>query len=200
MLMVWPVAQSSTTAREQGERDVQDNDQRAAPVAQEKQHHQPGESGSQQPFDHEAPDGIRHIGRLIELEPHIDVVGHDFLEIGNSRLHGIDDCQRRSVGALRHWDVDGALPVDVRIGGDDIGAVLDRADIAQVDRRAGSGPNGSTQQLGQIAAQSGVRPGDAVDLPGPHVARRHDQAGLADGGDGFVGRDADTAGACRGRA
>ena len=48
---------------------------------------------------------------------------------------------------------------------------------------------GVLEQLGEIAAQSGVGPGDALDVAGPHVAGRHHQRGLADGGDGLFGRD-----------
>ncbi len=56
MLMVWPVAHSRTTARQQRERNVHNHDQRAAPVAQEDQHHQAGERRAQQSFDDQAAD------------------------------------------------------------------------------------------------------------------------------------------------
>ena len=48
MLMVWPGDPQQDHGAEQRERNVQDDDQRAAPVAQEEQHHQAGERGAEQ--------------------------------------------------------------------------------------------------------------------------------------------------------
>ena len=122
---------------EQGERDVEDDDQRAAPVAQEDQHHEAGEGRAEQAFDHQAADGIADVGRLVEFQADVDVVGDGLLEVGDGGLDGVDDDERGGVGALGDGDVDGALAVDVGVGGDDVGAVLDGADVAQVDGGAG---------------------------------------------------------------
>ena len=54
MLIVWPVAQSSDHGAQQGERNVQHDDQRAAPVAQKDQHHQAREDRAEQAFDDQA--------------------------------------------------------------------------------------------------------------------------------------------------
>ena len=62
--------------------------------------------------------------------------GTTFLKSGMRRLHCVDDGQRRCIGALRHRDVHRALAVHVRVGGHDIGAVLNGADVAQINRRA----------------------------------------------------------------
>ena len=51
-------------------------------------------------------------------------------------LHLADDAERRGVGPLGDRDVDGAPAVHERVGGGDVGAVADRADIANRDRRA----------------------------------------------------------------
>ena len=72
---------------EQRERNVQDHDQGAAPVAQEDQHHQAGEHRAEQAFGDQAANGVGDVGRLIELQAHVDVVGHHLLEIGNRGFH-----------------------------------------------------------------------------------------------------------------
>ena len=190
MLRVWPVIHSSHHGAQQRERDVEDHDQRAAPVAQEQQHHEAGERRAQQAFEHQPANRIDHEGRLIELEAHIHVVRQHLLEIGDGRLDRVDDGQGGGVGALGDRDIDRPLAVDVRVGGDDIGAVLDGADIAQINGGAGDRADGRAQQLGEVAAQRGVGAGDALDGAGVHVARRHHQGGLVDGGDGLFGRDA----------
>ena len=76
---------------EQGERNIQDHDQGAAPVAQEEQHHQAGERRAEQAFGDQAADGVGDVGRLVELQADVDVVGDDLLEIGDGGLHGVDD-------------------------------------------------------------------------------------------------------------
>ena len=43
---------------QQRERNVEHDDQRAAPVAQEDQHHQAGERRAEQPFHHQPADGV----------------------------------------------------------------------------------------------------------------------------------------------
>ena len=58
MLMVWPVGPEQHHGAEQRERDIQDDDQRAAPVAQEEQDHQAGEDRAEQPFGHQAANGV----------------------------------------------------------------------------------------------------------------------------------------------
>src|ERR1019366_6768724 len=114
-----------------------------------------------QAFDNQAADRVRDERRLVELEADIDIVGDHLLEIGDGRFDGVDDGERGGVRALGDGDVDGPLAVDVGVGGDEIGAVLDGADVAQVYRRAGGGADGRGEQLRKIAAQSGVGPGDA---------------------------------------
>ena len=175
---------------EQGERDVQDDDQGAAPVAQKDEHHQAGESRAQQAFGDQAAQGIGDVGRLIELQADVDVFGHGFFEVRDGGFHRVDHGESGGVGALGDRNVDGALAVHVRVGGDQVGAVFDGADVAQIDGSAGHGADGGAQQIRQVGAQRGVGARDAFDLAGPHVAGRHDHARPADGGDGFFGRDA----------
>ena len=74
MLIVWPVAQSRSTAAEQGERDVGNHDQRPPPVSQEQQHNQSGENRAQHRLAHQAADGVGNISRLIEGKLHIDII------------------------------------------------------------------------------------------------------------------------------
>ena len=174
---------------EQGKRDIGDDDERAAPVAEEDQHHQTSQSRAEQSLDNQAADGVRDERRLIEFEAHIDIVGDHLLEVRDCCFDGVDDGKRGGVGALGDGNVDGPLAVDVGVGGDEIGAVLDGADVAQEDGRAGDRADGGGEQLGKIAAQSRVGAGDALDVAGPHVARRHHERGFADGGNGLFGRD-----------
>ena len=73
MLMVCPVIQSSMTALSRANGNVQDDDQRAAPVAQEDQHHQAGEGRAQQAFEDQASKRIGHDRRLVELKADVHV-------------------------------------------------------------------------------------------------------------------------------
>ncbi len=68
----------------------------------------------------------------------------------------------------------------MRICRDQVGAVFDCAQVAQIDRGTGHWPDRCAQQLAQIAAERRIGPRDALDVSGPHIARRHHQAGLAD--------------------
>ena len=86
MLIVWPDTQSASHRREDRERNVQDHDERAAPVAQKQQHHQAGEHGAESAFDEQTPDGARHVGRLVELVTDLDVVRQHGLEASASWL------------------------------------------------------------------------------------------------------------------
>ena len=61
--------------RHQGERNIQHDDQHASPIAQEEEHHQSGQPGSEQPLDRQTADGARDIWGLIELEADLNVVG-----------------------------------------------------------------------------------------------------------------------------
>ena len=79
---------------QQGKRNVEDDDQRAAPVAQEDQHHQAGERRAQQTLHYQTADGIADIRRLVEFQADIDVVGDGLLEVGDGRLDGVDHRER----------------------------------------------------------------------------------------------------------
>ena len=84
-------------------------------------------------FDDQAPDGARHVGRLVELVADLDVVRQDGLEAWQVGFDGLDDRERRGVRPLGHRDVDGAAAVDQRVAGLDVGGVFDRADVADED-------------------------------------------------------------------
>ena len=121
---------------------------------------------------------LRDVRGLVEFQADVDVVGHALLEFGDRGLDGVDDRERGCVGALGDGDVDGALAVDVRIGGDDVGAVFDGADVAQIDGGSRHGPDRRAQQFGEIAAERGVGSGDAHRFAGPHIARGHHERAL----------------------
>ena len=132
---------------QQGERDVEDDDQGAAPVAQEDEDHQAGERGSEQALEDQAADGVANVGRLVEFQADIDVVGYGFFEIGDGGFDGVDHREGGSVGALGDGDVDGAAAVDVGVGGDQVGAVFDGADVAQVDGGARVRADGRAREV-----------------------------------------------------
>ena len=189
MLMVCPVAHSIMTAREQRERDVHHHDQRAAPVAQEEQHHQTRSTAPSRPSVTRPRMELMTKGDWSNSRRTSTPSGTAFLKSGNRRLHGIDYGQRGSVGALGDRNVDSAFAVDVRVSGDDVGAAFDGADVAQINAGTGAGADGRAEQFGEIAAERGVGAGDSFQLAGPHIAGGHDQGRLADRRDGFIGRD-----------
>ena len=79
---------------EQGEGDVENHDQRRAPVAQEKQHHQTGQRGAEGRFGDQTANRVGDVDRLIEFEPDIDVIRYGFLEVGQGGFDGVDDGHR----------------------------------------------------------------------------------------------------------
>ena len=128
--------------RHQRQGDVQQDDQRAPPVAQEQQDHQPHQQGPQHPLADHAPDRSRHVGRLVELVTDVDVRRQDGLHVGQGRLDRVDHAQGRGVGPLGHEDVHAAAAVDQGIAGRDVGAVLDISHVAEIDRRSRTGRAG----------------------------------------------------------
>ena len=56
------------------------------PIAQEQQHHQPGQHGAEQRPRCDALHGPGHVGRLVEFEAQIDVLGQRVLHFGSSAL------------------------------------------------------------------------------------------------------------------
>ena len=125
------------------ERDVEDHDDDAPPVAEEDQHHQSGQDRAEDALGRQAPHGVGDGGGLVELEADLDVVGEDRLHLGQGFLDVPDDRKGGGVGPLGHEDVDGAAAVDHCITGGDVGGVLHRGHVADVDRgvlrRHGSG-------------------------------------------------------------
>ena len=132
---------------------------------------------------------VGDVGRLVEFEPHVNVVGYDLFEIGDGRFDAIDDGEGGGVGSFGDRDVDCATAVDVGVGGDQICSVLDGSDIAQIDRGSGDWPDGHTEQFSEIAAEGGVGAGDALQLAGPHVTGGHNERRFVDRLDGFFGGD-----------
>ena len=80
-LIVWPVNQRAIAAASKGEGDVHHDDDGASPVAQEEQHHQPGQHGAEHAFLAQPVDGARHVGALVELVAHLHARRDDRLEL-----------------------------------------------------------------------------------------------------------------------
>jgi hypothetical protein len=72
--------------REQRKRDRDDDDRRASPVAQEHQHHQAGEQGTEMASCSTACSAPTTLRGLIQLVRHRDVVRHQSLESGRDSL------------------------------------------------------------------------------------------------------------------
>ena len=140
-LMVWPVSHRRKQRGQQGDGDVQDHHDHGAPIAQEQEHHQPGEDGPQHALSAHLLDRLGHVGRLIELEAHVDILGQDGLHSGQGRLHLIDHGQGRGIGPLGDQHEDGPPAVHQGVPGGDVGAVFDLGDVAEVDvlTQAGAG-------------------------------------------------------------
>ena len=99
---------------------------------------------------------LRDVWRLIEFEAHIHVVGHRLLEVGDGCLHGIDHRERGCIGAFGDGNVDGAAAVDMRIGGDQVGAVFDGGDIAQIDGGPAPGRIGVLRSSGRLPPRAAL--------------------------------------------
>ncbi|TXT29869.1 MAG: hypothetical protein FD138_2367 [Planctomycetota bacterium] len=77
-----------------GQRDVQDNDDRAPPVAQKDEYHQTGQDRSQGSFGRQTVDRASDVRRLIELERDIDVGRNLGAELGHRSFDFVDDAHR----------------------------------------------------------------------------------------------------------
>src|SRR5271157_6294517 len=115
------------------QRDVENHDDHGPQVAQEQEHHQPGQAGSQGAFDTHALDGSIDDRRLVELVGDLDVVGQGRLEPRQVLLDRVDHRQRRGGSLLDHRQVDRLASVDQSIANGDVGRVGNGADVTNVD-------------------------------------------------------------------
>jgi len=94
--------------RQDRERNVQNHNERTAPIPQKQQHHEAREHGAESAFDKQALDGARHVGRLVELVTDLDIIGQHGLEAWQIGFDGLDHRERRGVRSFGHGDVDRA--------------------------------------------------------------------------------------------
>ena len=120
--------------REDRERNVQDHDERAAPIPQKQEHHQAGEHHAERAFEKQAPNSACHQGGLVELVADLDVVRQNGLEARQVGFDCLDDRERRGVRSFGYGDVYGAASIHERITGLNVGAVFDRSDVADENR------------------------------------------------------------------
>src|SRR5580692_11969955 len=73
------------------------------------------------------------------------------------------------------------------VGGNDIGPVLNRADIPEKHTRAGDRADRCTQKFSKVTTQRGISPRDTLQLASPHISGGHHQSGFAHCGDRLVG-------------
>src|SRR5579883_1115265 len=186
MLMVWPVPQSSTTALSSANGMFRTTIKALRQSRRKISTIRPVRTAPSNPSDSRPRMAFETNGDWSNSRRISTSSGTIFL---NSGMAALTRLMTSSVEALGHRDVNGAAAVDVRVGGDDVAAVLDRANIAEINGRAGDGTDRSTEQFGQIAAESGIGAGDALQRAGEHVTGGHHQRGLVDRGDGFLRRD-----------
>ena len=134
-------------AAQQRQRDVEDDDHHAPPIAQEEHDHQARQDGPQQRFQPHALHGAGDVGRLVELEADLDALVQGVLHPRQVGLHLVDHAQRRGVGPLGDEDVNRALAVHQAVAAGNVGAILHPADVAQVHGRAAAGPDDDALQL-----------------------------------------------------
>src|SRR6266850_1141482 len=159
------------------------------PSAQEQEDHQGGEDRAEEALGDQSRDRALDVDRLVEGEIDVDVLGHDRAHLRQHRLQGIDHVERRSVGALGDRQVDGPPAVDEGDVVDDVGAVLDPRDVAQVDRRSRAGPQGDALEVGRLLYH-GVRLRDGGEVADANVAGGERQVLAGERGSDLVGSDA----------
>src|SRR5712672_4314885 len=136
--------------REDRERNVQDHDERTAPVPQEQQHHQACEHRAERAFEEQALDSAGHVRRLVELVTDLNIVRQYGLEAWQVGFDGLDDRECRGVRSFGYGDVDRAASVHQRVAGLDVGAVFDRSDVAYEDRLRSVRADGNAVQTLEI--------------------------------------------------
>ena len=113
------------------------------------------------PFDRQRANGPRHVGRLVELEADVDIVGQHGLHFGQMPLDLVDDAQRRRVGPLGGQQVNRPPAVDQRVAGRECPSCLrswpDRADRrpAPPPVRIGMLPNSSICPTSELSGTIG---------------------------------------------
>ena len=173
---------------QQGDRDGDDDDQCAAQVAQEEQHHQPRQKCAKQPLDPERADAVANQRRLVELKADGDVLGDECLHPWQLGPHPVDDLNRRGVGSLRHGNVDRSLLVEEAIARQNVRAILDRSNIPDVDGRAAPGADRKGRQLVD-PADDRVDRCQPIEIPGANVASGQNGVAGRDGLNDLFGRE-----------
>ena len=125
----------------QCQRDVQHDNQRAAPVAQKQKNHQAGQQRAERAFHRQSGNRAGHVRRLIKFIAHLHVCGHDALKLGQILFDEVDDRERGGIGAFGDRDVHRAASVHQRKAGDDVGSVLHSGEVAEKYRWKNSGTN-----------------------------------------------------------
>ena len=166
---------------EERERNVGDNNKRTAPVTQEEQHDKSREHSAESGFPHQSADGIGNIAGLIEGQLYIDIVRNDLLKTGDRVLHRLDDSKRGCVRPLRNRNVDGSTAIHVGVGRDNVGAVLDAADVAKVDVGSRLRMDRSIHQFREVWAEGGVGAYKTIETAVVKISCGSDDASGADG-------------------
>ena len=174
MLTVCPARRSATTRREQRERDRERR--RSAPSASRRRNSSTIRPVSSAPS---APSVTRPADRALARRPTGRTRGRCGRRrgpatriFGSVALSAVDHVERRRVGALGDRHVDGAPAVHERDVVDDVGAVLDAGDVAQVDRRARARCAAECLSRSAGFCDHRVRRRDGREVADAHVARR----------------------------
>src|SRR5712672_573480 len=101
-------------------------------------------------FEKQALDGPRHVGGLVELVTHLDIVRQYGLEARQVGFDGLNDSECRRVRSFGYGDVDRAASIHQRVAGLDVGAVFDRSDVTYEDRLRSLRTDGNVVQALEI--------------------------------------------------
>ena len=117
--------------------DVEDDNERAAKVAQKKKDHEAGERGTEDALLKKIAQGALDPGALVELEGNVNVLGaggFEFCEVGFDEAHHRES---RRVAALGHGHVHRAPPVHEGDAREQVAAVAHLGDVPQEDASLG---------------------------------------------------------------
>jgi len=170
------------------QRDVEHHDDRASPVSQEDEHCDADEHRPERALDDHRLHRPRDVGRLVELEAHLDIGRQHTLHLGDGLLDVGDHAHRGGVGTLGRQDVDGPPPVGERIAGRCVGGVGDGGDIPHVHGRPTRADRDREERL--RVADDRVDGDDRIAVADQQIARWADRVALRHGLDDLVRRHA----------
>src|ERR1051326_936257 len=112
---------------------------------------------------------MRDVSRLIEFKTDLDVIGNQRLHPRQFRFDSINDIKSGSIGPLGYRDVNRPAAIYQAITGQNVAAVLHRADVAHKNRWATAGAD---RKIGEFAnlRDNRVDRGDAIQITRTNIS------------------------------